>query len=87
MQIATYASIFFPLSDNFWTDLAALFAQSVFVKQVLCHAVLRSSHAAQVAHPVSQFFDWLHLLIKVVRLDEITQLEDSEMKSASIHDI
>lgn len=60
------------------TDLAAFFAQGVFVKQVLCHAVLRSSHAAQVGHPVCQFFDGLHLLIQVVCLNEITQLKERE---------
>lgn len=59
-----------------WTDLAAFFAQGVFVKQVLGHAILRSSHAAQVGHPVCQFFDGLHLLVQVVRLDEITHLKE-----------
>lgn len=57
-------------------DLAAFFAQGMFVKQVLGHAILRSSHAAQVGHPVRQFFDGLHLLVQVVCLDEITQLEE-----------
>lgn len=57
-----------------WKDLAAFFAQGVFVKQVLGHAILRSSHAAQVGHPVCQLFDGLHLLIQVVCLNEITQM-------------
>lgn len=57
-------------------DLAAFFAQGVFVKQVLCHAILRSSHAAQVRHPVCQFFDGLHLLVQEVCLNEIAQLKN-----------
>lgn len=63
-------------SINVVTDLAALFAQSVFIKQVLGHAILRSSHAAQVGHPVCQFFDGLHLLIQVVCLNEVAQLKE-----------
>lgn len=58
-----------------WTDLAAFFTKSMFVKQVLCHAVLGSTHTAQVGHPVSQLLYGLHLLVKVVRLDEVTQLK------------
>ncbi|OIH81182.1 hypothetical protein A7N05_18920 [Acinetobacter baumannii] len=55
-------------------DLAALFAKSVFVKQVLRHAVLGSAHAAQIGHPVSQLFDGLHLLIQVVSLNEVAHM-------------
>lgn len=62
-------------------DLAAFFAQGVFVKQVLGHAVLRSSHAAQIGHPVSQLFDGLHLLVQVVGLEEITHLNKNRVKS------
>lgn len=58
-----------------WGDLAAFFTQGVFVKQVFGHAVLWSSHAAQVGHPVGQLFDGLHLLVQVVCLDEVAQLE------------
>ena len=61
-----------------WRDLAALFAQGVFVKQIFGHAVLRSSHAAQVGHPVCQLFDGLHLLVQIVCLDEIAQLKERE---------
>lgn len=55
--------------------LAALFAKSVFVKQVFGHAVLGSPHAPQVGHPVCQFFDGLHLLVQEICLDEIAQLK------------
>lgn len=54
--------------------LAALFAQSVFVKQVLGHAVLRSAHAAQVGHPVGQLFDGLDLLVQEMCLKMVAQL-------------
>ena len=57
-----------------WRDLAAFFAQGVFVKQVFGQAIARSSHAAQVGHPVAQLFDGFHLLVQVVRLNEITQM-------------
>lgn len=57
--------------------LAALFAESVFVKQVFGHAVLGSPHAPQVGHPVRQFFDGLHLLIQEICLDEIAQLQQN----------
>lgn len=55
-------------------DLTAFFAQSMFVEQVLGHAILRSSHAPQVGDPVWQLFDGLHLLVQVVSLNEITHL-------------
>lgn len=58
-----------------WRDLAALFAQGMFIKQVLGHAILRSTHATQVGHPVCQFFDGLHLLIQVVSLNEVAHLK------------
>lgn len=58
-----------------WRDLAASFAQGMFIKQVLGHSILRSTHASQVGHPVSQFFDGLHLLIQVVSLNEVAQLK------------
>lgn len=57
--------------------LAALFAKSVFVKQVFGHAVLGSPHAPQVGHPVCQFFDRLHLLVQEMCLDEIAQLKQN----------
>lgn len=60
-----------------WRDLAAFFAQGMFIKQVLCHAILRSTHATQIGHPVCQLFDGLHLLVQVVSLDEIAQLKES----------
>lgn len=56
--------------------LAAFFAQSVFVEQVLRHAILRGTHAAQICHPVGQLFDGLHLLVQEVCLDEIIQLSE-----------
>lgn len=49
----------------------------MFVKQVFRHAVLRSSHAPQVGHPVCQFFDGLHLLVQEICLNEITQLKQN----------
>lgn len=55
--------------------LAAFFAQSVFVKQVFGHAVLRRAHAAQVGHPVAQFFDGLDLLVQEMCLDKVAQLK------------
>ncbi len=64
--------------------LAAFFAQGMFVKQIFSHAILRSSHAAQVGHPVCQFFDGLHLLVQEVRLDEITQLKKRESSNKLI---
>lgn len=70
-----------------WRDLAAFFAQGVFVKQVFGHAVLRSSHAAQVGHPVCQFFDGPHLLLQEVCLDEITQLKESNIQLELKHTI
>lgn len=54
--------------------LAALFAKCELVEQVLGHAVLGGAHAAQVGHPVAQFFDGLHLLVQVVCLNEIAHL-------------
>lgn len=57
--------------------LAALFAKSVFVKQVFGHAVLGGPHAPQVGHPVCQFFDGLHLLVQEICLDEIAQLKQN----------
>ena len=65
-------------------DLAAFFAQSMFVKQVLGHAILRGTHAAQVGHPVCQFFDGLDLLVQVVCLDEITQLKKTTTKETRV---
>lgn len=58
-----------------WSNLAAVFAQSVFVKQVLGHAVLRSTHAAQVGHPVGQLFDGLDLLVQEMCLEMVAQLK------------
>lgn len=58
-------------------DLAAFFAQGVFVKQVLGHAVLGSTHAAQVGHPVSKLFDGLHLLVQEMCLKMIAQLKET----------
>lgn len=58
--------------------LAALFAQSVFVKQVLGHAVLRRAHAAQVGHPVGQLFDGLDLLVQEMCLEMVAQLKKEE---------
>lgn len=58
--------------------LAALFAHSVFVKQVLGHAVLRRAHAAQVGHPVGQLFDGLDLLVQEMCLQMVAQLKKEE---------
>lgn len=58
-----------------WRYLAAVFAQSVFIKQVLGHAVLRSTHAAQVGHPVGQLFDGLDLLVQEMCLEMVAQLK------------
>lgn len=54
--------------------LAALFAQSVFVKQVLGHAILRCAHAPQVGHPVGQLFDGLDLLVQEMCLEMVAQM-------------
>lgn len=59
------------------TCLAAFFAKGVFIKQVFGHAILRSSHAPQVGHPVCQFFDGLHLLVQEMCLNKITQLKQN----------
>ena len=65
--------------------LCARPSQGVLVEQVLGHAVLRGPHAAQVGHPVTQLFDGLHLLVQIVRLDEVTHLSRKRRdKSQSI---
>lgn len=61
--------------------LAAVFAQSVFVKQVFGHAVLRSAHAAQVGHPVGQLFDGLDLLVQEMCLEMVAQLKREKHRS------
>lgn len=58
----------------FCSSLAAVFAHSVFVEQVLGHAVLGGAHAAQVGHPVGQLFDGLDLLVQEMRLEVVAQL-------------
>ena len=58
--------------------LCALFAQSVFVKQVLGHAVLGGTHPAEVGHPVTQLLYGLHLLVQVVCLNEVTHLSEKD---------
>lgn len=63
--------------------LAAVFAQSVFVKQVFGHAVLRSTHAAQVGHPVGQLFDGLDLLVQEMCLDKVAKLKKKEKTTES----
>lgn len=68
-----------------WRGLAAFFAQGVFVKQVFGHAVLRSSHATQVGHPVCQFLDGLHLLVQIVCLDEITHMWVVVIRAELVH--
>lgn len=62
-------------------NLAAVFAQGVFVEQVLCHSILRRTHAAQVGHPVRQFFDGFDLLVQEVCLDEIAHLNKERFQS------
>ncbi len=54
--------------------LRAFLSQSVLVKQIFGHVVLRSAHPPQAAHPVRQLFNGLHLLVQVMRLQEITNL-------------
>lgn len=54
--------------------LTALISHGVFVKEVLSHAALRGSHAAQVGDPVSQLFDRFDLLIQKMCFNEVTQL-------------
>lgn len=66
-------------------DLAAFFAQGVFVKQVLGHAVLGSTHAAQVGHPVSQLFDGFHLLVQEMCLKMIAQLKNKRHINLETH--
>ena len=59
-------------------DLAAFFAQGVFVKQVLGHPVRRGAHATQVADVVAQLLDGLHLFVQVVALQEVVHLKKQE---------
>lgn len=66
-------------------DLAAFFAQGVFVKQVLGHAVLGSTHPAQVGYPVGQLFDGLHLLVQEMCLKMIAQLKNKRHKKLEKH--
>lgn len=53
---------------------SAAVPQGELVEQVLSHAILGCSQALQVGDMVSQLLDGLHLLLQVVRLQEITQL-------------
>lgn len=55
-------------------SLTALFGHGVFVKEVLSHAALRGSHAAQVRYPVSELFDRFDLLIQIMCFYEVTHL-------------
>lgn len=46
----------------------------MLVKEVLGQPRFRGPQPAQVGDVVAQFFDGLHLLIQVVRLNEVTQM-------------
>ena len=48
--------------------------KSVLVKQVLRHLIVSSIHLGEVGDVVTQLLDHLHLLVQVVRLQEVTQL-------------